>query len=199
MNIVDFTISKFNSIYDRLTPKRFYPILLGVLIVLGLSVFIIPGIPNGHDLYYHFSRLHTMAYNFRHGEIPSMVNHVAIGNYGYATGLFYPDLFLYPAVILMLCGIGIVAAYKCLIFLWMLFIAFSAYFCAKKLTASYFSAFACAILYSWSSYLSTDLFIREALGEFLSFAFLPWIILGLYEIINLERRESEKLVNTLIF
>ncbi len=183
MNIVDFTISKFNSIYDRLTPKRFYPILLGVLIVLGLSVFIIPGIPNGHDLYYHFSRLHTMAYNFRHGEIPSMVNHVAIGNYGYATGLFYPDLFLYPAVILMLCGIGIVAAYKCLIFLWMLFIAFSAYFCAKKLTASYFSAFACAILYSWSSYLSTDLFIREALGEFLSFAFLPWIILGLYEII----------------
>jgi hypothetical protein len=112
-----------------------------------------------------------------------MVNHVAIGNYGYATGLFYPDLFLYPAVILMLCGIGIVAAYKCLIFLWMLFIAFSAYFCAKKLTASYFSAFACAILYSWSSYLSTDLFIREALGEFLSFAFLPWIILGLYEII----------------
>ena len=183
MNIVDFTAEKFNSIHDRLTPRYFYPSLLGILILLGLLVLLVPGIPNGHDLYYHFSRLHAMVDNIRHGEIPSMINHGAIGNYGYATGLFYPDLFLYPAAVLMFCGLGIVAAYKCLIVLWMLFIAFSAYICARKLTLSCFGAFACAILYSWSSYLATDLFVREALGEFLSFAFTPWIILGLYEII----------------
>ena len=183
MNIVDFTITKFNSIYDRLTPKRFYPLLLGILVILGLFVFVIPGIPNGHDLYYHSTRLHTMVYNIKHAEFPAMINHAAIGNYGYATGLFYPDLFLYPTALLMLCGIGIVAAYKCFVILWMLIIAFSAYYCAKKLSHSYFGAFSVALLYSWSSYLATDLFIRAALGEFLSFAFLPWIILGLYEII----------------
>ena len=183
MNIVDFTISKFNSIYDKLTPKRFYPILLCVLIVLGLSVFIIPGIPNGHDLYYHCSRLHTMEYAFRHGEFPAMINHGAIGNYGYATGLFYPDLFLYPAVLLMLCGLNIIASYKCMIVLWMLLIALSAYYCAQKLSESFFGAFAVALLYTWSSYLASDLFIRAALGEVFSFAFFPWIILGLYEII----------------
>ena len=183
MNIVDFTITKFNSIYDRLSPKYFYPLLLSILIILGLVVFLIPGIPNGHDLYYHFTRLNTMVYNFRHGEIPSMICHDALSNYGYATGLFYPDLFLYPSLLFMLCGFGIVTAYKCFLLMWMLIIAFSAYFCAKKLTPSYFGAFACALLYTWSSYLATDLFIREAFGEFISFAFLPWIILGLYEII----------------
>ncbi len=183
MNIVDFTLAKFNSAYDALTPRRFYPLFLAILIILGLSVFLFPGIPNGHDLYYHFTRLHTMTSAFRHGEIPAMINHEAIGNYGYATGLFYPDLFLYPAALLMLCGLGIVASYKCLIVLLMLSIAFSAYYCAKKLSASYFGAFACALLYTWSSYLAADLFIRAALGEVLSFVFLPWIVLGLYEII----------------
>ena len=183
MNIVDFTIGKFNNLYDRLTPRHFYPLLLCILILFSFFIFLIPGIPNGHDLYYHFSRLHTMEAAFRHGEIPAMINHEAIGNYGYATGLFYPDLFLYPAVFLMLCGFGIVAAYKCLIVFWMLFIAFSTYYCAKKLSASDFGAFAIALLYTWSSYLANDLFLREALGEFLSFAFTPWIILGLYEII----------------
>ena len=183
MNIVDFTTSKFNSIYDGMPPKYFYPLLLCILIILGLIFLLIPGIPNGHDLYYHFTRLNTMFYNLKHSEIPSMINHAALSNYGYATGLFYPDLFLYPTVLLMFCGLGIVAAYKCFILLWMLIIGFSAYYCARKLTTSYFGAFACAILYTWSSYLATDLFIRAALGEFISFAFLPWIILGLYEII----------------
>ena len=130
MNIVDFTTSKFNSIYDGMPPKYFYPLLLCILIILGLIFLLIPGIPNGHDLYYHFTRLNTMFYNLKHSEIPSMINHAALSNYGYATGLFYPDLFLYPTVLLMFCGLGIVAAYKCFILLWMLIIGFSAYYCA---------------------------------------------------------------------
>jgi hypothetical protein len=183
MNLVDFISSRTEALQKRLTPRRFYPLLLGILTALGLACFLMPGLPNGHDLYYHFSRLHAMEVNFRLWEIPSMINHEALVGYGYATGLFYSDLFLYPCVFLMLCGMGIVAAYKCLIFAWMLFIAYSAYFCARKLSASPFGAFAAALLYTWSSYLADDLFIRAALGEFLVFAFMPWIILGLYELI----------------
>ncbi len=124
-----------------------------------------------------------MDVNLRLGEFPSMVNHEALAGYGYATGLFYSDLFLYPCQLLMLCGVGILTAYKCLIFVWTLFIAFSAYTCARKLSVSPFGAFATALLYTWSSYLATDLFVRAALGEFFVFAFMPWILLGLYELI----------------
>ena len=183
MNIVDRAAKLFDAWYDRLSPRRFYPLLLGMLVLIGLLPLLMPGMPGGHDMYYHFSRLHTMCVNFRLGEIPSMINHEALGNHGYATGLFYPDLFLYPAALLMLCGLGIVAAYKLLIVVWVLATAYSAYFCAGKLSRSHFGAFAAALLYTWSSYLATDIFTRAALGEFLVFAFMPWIILGLYEII----------------
>ena len=183
MNLVDFLDARVAAARNRLTLERFYPLLLAALVLSGLAVFLMPGIPSGNDLYYHFTRLYTMCQDFRLGEIPAMINHEALSNYGYATGLFYPDVFLYPCALLMLCGMGIVAAYKCFIAAWMLLTAFSAYFCARKLSAKPFGAFAVALLYSWSSYLATDLFIRAALGEFLVFAFMPWIVWGLYEIL----------------
>lgn len=183
MNPVDFLAARLAAVRARLTPERFYPLLLAVCVLLGLAVFLLPGIPGGNDLYYHFTRIHTMVRDFRLGEIPAMVNHEALANYGYATGLFYPDLFLYPCALLVLCGMGIVAAYKCFVAAWMLFTAFGAYACARRLSASPFGAFAAALLYSCSSYLATDLFIRAALGEFLVFAFIPWILRGLCEIL----------------
>ena len=183
MNIVDWMSSHFDSLRNRLGESRFYTSLLGVLVIVGLLPLLMPGLPSGHDLYYHLSRLHAMVVNFRLGEFPSMINHEALAGYGYATGLFYPDLFLYPAVLLMKCGLGIVAAYKCLIAIGVFAVAFSAYFCARRLSATCFGAFATAILYTWSSYLATDLFVRQAFGEFCFFVFMPWIILGLYEIV----------------
>ena len=181
MNIVDWTASRFDSLRDRLGEERFYPLMLGALLLAGLLPLLMPGIPNGHDLYYHLSRLHAMGVNFSLGEFPSMINHEALAGYGYASGLFYPDFFLYPAVLLTKCGLGIVAAYKFLIVLCTAATAYGAYFCARRLSATCFGAFATALLYTWSSYFATDLFVRAAFGEWSMFVFAPWIILGLYE------------------
>ena len=183
MNVVDWASGRFDSLRERLGEPRFYTSLLGVLVIVGLLPLLMPGLPYGHDLYYHLSRLHAMDVNFRLGEFPSMINHEALAGYGYATGLFYPDLFLYPAALLMKCGMGIVAAYKCLVVIGVFAVAYSAYFCARRLSASCFGAFATALLYTWSSYLATDLFVRQAFGECCFFIFMPWIILGLYEIV----------------
>ena len=183
MNVVDSIASRFDALRERWTPGRLYPLLLGALVLFGLFPLLMPGLPNGHDLYYHLSRLYAMDVNFRLGEFPSMVNHEALAGYGYATGLFYPDLFLYPAALLARLGLGIVAAYKCLVAAFAFAIAFSAYFCARRLSASCFGAFASALLYTWSSYLATDLFVRQAFGELCFFVFMPWVVLGLYEVV----------------
>ena len=181
MNIVDWTASRFDSMRERLGEGRFYPLMLGALLLAGILPLLMPGIPNGHDLYDHLSRLHAMGVNFSLGEFPSMINHEALAGYGYASGLFYPDFFLYPAVLLMKCGLGIVAAYKFLVVACVAATAYGAYFCARRLSATCFGAFATALLYTWSSYFAADLFVRAAFGEWSMFVFAPWIVLGLYE------------------
>ena len=183
MNIVDWTATRFDVMRERFGKERFYPFLLLLLVLAGLLPLAMPGLPNGHDLYYHLSRLHAMDVNFSLGEFPSMINHEALAGYGYATGLFYPDFFLYPAALLMKCGLGIVAAYKLLIVLCVAAVALGAYFCARRLSATCFGAFATSLLYTWSSYFAVDVFVRQAFGEWSTFVFAPWIILGLYEVV----------------
>ena len=166
----------------------FYPFLLGGLGGLGglglikLLPLLMPGIPKWHDFYYHLSHLHAMNVNLHLGEFPSMINHEALCGYGYTTGHFYPNLFMYPAHLPIQCEIGMIMAYKIFIAMEILHISLSAYYCATKISGSCLGAFISAILYTWSSYLATDIFIRETFGECCFFIFMPWIILGPYEI-----------------
>lgn len=169
---------------ERLGAARFYHVLLGLLVLAGFLPLLIPGIPQGHDLYYHFSRLEAMATGLRQGVFPIMINAGALDGYGYASGLFYPDFFFYPVALLALTGIGAVVAYKVFLVAVGLACAYSAQYAVWRISGSRFGGFAAGILYAWSSYLAVDLYIRSAVGEFTAFPFLPWIFLGLYEIIH---------------
>ena len=185
MNIVDFITEKNDSLYQRLTPGKFFPLLFICLIFIGLTPLLIPGIPYSgyHDLTYHLSRLHAMDVNLSVGEFPSVINHELKNGYGYGTGLFYPNVFLYPAVFVMKCGFSIITAYKLLIAVTVCAAALSAYYCAWKISQNHFCAFSAALLHTWSSYFAVNIFTRAAVGEYSMFVFIPWILLGLYEII----------------
>ncbi len=185
MNIIDFTTKRFDTLYLHLTPRKFYPLLLFILILIGLTPLLLPGLPNPdyQDLYYHLSRLHAMDVNFSLGEIPSMINHEVKNGYGYGTGLFYPDLFLYIPLLAMKCGFNIIAAYKLFIIIIVYAAAISAYYCALKISHDHFCAFTTSILHTWSSYSAICILFRAAIGEYSTFIFMPWILLGLYEII----------------
>jgi|GEM_PF-1804751 len=183
MNIINWVENGFERLSGKYKPGLFYPVLLGILITLGFSVLLIPGIPDGHDLYYHLSRLQAMVDGARNGVFPVMLNHSAMNGYGYASGLFYPDIFLNIIVLLSLCGIKLIAAYKIFLFIWGLFTAYSAYYAGKRISGNAFAGFACGLLYMWSSYAAVDFFTRSALGEILAFPFFPWVMLGLFETI----------------
>lgn len=189
MNIVTIVAACNDRLLQRLGSSRFYPILLAVLCLVGLVPLLLPGLPMGHDMYYHFSRLHAMCEGLRSGVFPVMINASALQGYGYASGLFYPDFFLYPVALLGVAGLSLVNAYKMFIVALVLANAFSAYVVAWKIGKDHFVAFAAGLLYTWSSYFVVDVFIRAALGEMTAFPFLPWILLGFYEVIYRDWRK----------
>jgi uncharacterized membrane protein YfhO len=48
-------------------------------------------------------------------------------------------------------------------------------------------------------YHLNDMYIRNALGEFLSFIFIPLVFLGLYNLLNKEKREWLLIVGAVRF
>ena len=109
-------------------------IKLLIIIDLILCIFLFTkGISIGQDLAYHLSRIDGLAYTMKSGDILSYIHCIEglgntinldnkaawinknLGNYGYANGLFYGNLFIYiPAILTVL--IGVIGSYKLLIF-----------------------------------------------------------------------------------
>ena len=63
------------------------------------------------------------------------------------------------------------------------------YYVAMKIFKTKQIAWLSAILYTFSLYRLTDIYVRGALGELLTFIFLPLIIAGLYEVIFDENKK----------
>ena len=195
MNNIFLNISFF---CDKLVRKYgdtfFYSTLLVTLGCIGLIPLLYPGIPQGHDLFFHLARLQGMLDALNEGIFPIRVNFSALDGYGYASDLFYPDFFAYIPVFFAKMGLSLIIAYKLFLFIWWFFAAFSMYLSLTKMGVEKFGAFAGALLYGWSSYFATDIFNRAAFGEVLAFPFIPMAILGLYNLIYANPKNNLPLI-----
>ncbi|WP_029903172.1 hypothetical protein [Prevotella sp. 10(H)] len=164
--------------------KSHFWIFFFVLILLSLAMtyLYLPFIP-GHDSYFHFRRLQALMDSI--GESPFLIymDYTAIEGYGYFTKGFYPDFVLIPfAIIGKITNLDF--AYHFMIFTMTVLCGVFTYIAVNRMYKSTYAASVSAILYTFALYRLLDLFHRGALGEAVSFTFVPLAILGIYEIIK---------------
>lgn len=120
----------------------------------------------------------------KNGQIPVLIHSELLDGLEYGNPLFYPELFLYiPTTIVLLSGMSIMTSYK--IFIWIItfFTFITMYITSKKITKSKMISMISCLLYTLSLYRFTDIYIRAAVGEILSFTFMPLILYGIYDIL----------------
>lgn len=189
MRIIRNIDNKSLKFYNEIEHKK---IIISIFIFVCLYsslLLLIPGIPRGHDLTFHLSRVSAISDGLRLGEFPVKVYPNYFGGYGYANGLFYGDIFLYFPAVLCLLGLSVITSYKIFLFVCAICTAVSIYICVKSISKSRFAATLSMILYTLSSYRAVDVYIRAAIGEVLAFIFIPIVILGVYEIIYNDKRK----------
>ena len=163
---------------------------------LFLSVFSIywvwlkgPTYFNGDDLAFHLARIEGLAQSISSGEFLPRINYFLAEGMGYPTGIFYPELFLYPGAILRYFGFSVVTSYQLYLIL-LNFVTFViAYNCFYSVNKSKWGAFLFSVIYGLSSYRMSDVLYRAALGESLAFLFFPLIYVGIYQIIYGDKKK----------
>ncbi|MBD8387617.1 hypothetical protein [Dysgonomonas sp. BGC7] len=136
----------------------------------------------GHDYYFNTIRFGVLIDNLKSGTYPIYIDSNALDGYGYFTKAFYPDLILLPFALLgILTGAGF--AYLAMIFSLTILCGLFMYKAMNTVFESSVVATIGSILYTFSAYHLFDWYNRGALGEAISFTFLPIIFLGLYQII----------------
>ena len=177
--IETFFSKQFNKIFKN---NRNTIIFISLLSLISCLFLLKSGIIKGHDLEYHLSRISAISNCLKNGDLKALI-HDGFYGYGYANGLFYSNLFLYFPAFLNSLGINVIVCYKIFLVLCTLLTTYSMYFCVKRISKSNSIAAIASLLFVFCSYRICDVMVRAAVGEILSFIFIPIIILGLYEII----------------
>ena len=137
-----------------------------------------------HDLGYHLNRIVQISEGLSSGRFPILIHSGLLHGLGYANPLFYPELFLYiPAICISVLHLHALTAYKLFLIIISFFTFSSAYFATKKIFEKKEIAYLSGILYTFSLYRLTDIYVRGALGELIAFIFVPLLVYGLYNVI----------------
>ncbi|MCR5186448.1 MAG: YfhO family protein [Clostridia bacterium] len=137
-----------------------------------------------HDLGYHLNRIMQISDAINGGRFPILIHSGLLHNLGYANPLFYPELFLYiPAILISITHIHALTAYKLFLIIISFFTFLSMYYASNKIFEKKEIAYLSGILYTFSLYRLTDIYVRGALGELIAFIFLPLLIYGLYNVL----------------
>ena len=148
--------------------KRIFEILF---IIVVSSIFMIPYLGNdiyvgaGHDLTYHLNRLIGLKDAIMEGQILPKIYPYANNGFGYASPLFYCDVFLIPFAFLEILGISTVISYKVMCFAITMFTAVSVLFICRKVFHRKYLPYIAVIAYIFNGYYICDFYARSALGE----------------------------------
>lgn len=139
---------------------------------------------SGHDLPFHLLRIEGIKDALRSGQFPVRIQPDWFQGYGYASSIFYGDIFLYIPAIIRLFGFPLQTAYK----IYVVFINFATciitYYCFKSMLRSEYAALIGSMLYVLSPYRLGNIYIRGAVGEYTAMAFFSLILAGLYLIMT---------------
>ncbi len=177
------------------TKKKIIDIIKFIIITFALSVFACQAYLNNmliytHDLGYHLNRIIQISKNLDLGIFPSFIHSGLLNNLGYANSIFYPEIFLYiPAILMSLFDLHVLTVYKIFLIIITFFTFSSMYISTKGIFKKKEIAWVASLLYTFSLYRLTDVYVRGAIGELLAFIFIPIIFYGLYEIIFGENKK----------
>ena len=144
----------------------------------------------GHDLQFHISRIISLAEGIREMQIPHRMQFEMLNGYGYASPLFYGELFLLLPAVLYNFYVPVQTCYQvfavgvnfctCIISFW----------CFTRMSQDWKKGLFGAGLYTLSAYRLTNVLLRAAVGEYTAMMFLPLLVYGFWNIYTKQADEK---------
>ncbi len=138
---------------------------------------------NGHDIEYHLLRIESLKEGILIGRPFLKVNTLFYGGAGYASTLFYSDLFMHIPALLRVIGVGIGKSFHIYTAIIFVLCYISTFYCVWKMSMSKFAASIAAVLLTLCPYHMDDMLVRTACGENAAFIFIPLAIYGVFNVL----------------
>lgn len=175
-----------NKFLDKIQQNKKYHFWLFFAVLLFLSalmMYFYQPLCTGSDFFFHYRRFQALMDGLKDSPFLIYTDYTAIDGYGYFTKAFYSDVILIPfALVGNLTNAAF--AYEFMIFTMTVLCGVFTYITINSIYKNTYAAAIGAILFTFAIYRLFDIYHRAALGEALSFTFIPIVFLGIYQIIK---------------
>lgn len=171
---------KIKEFYNKDICK--YMILLVVTIILCIPMF-----SNKLNIYYddgiqHIARAIGTEMSMKDGTLFGNIINNFSNSFGYSWNLFYGSLTTFGIIVFRCLTGSYIYGYKIFMGLTLFLSGITMYMLVNKITEKSDVALLAGIFYLSFPYHLTDLYTRNAVGEFVAFIFIPLVFLGLYNL-----------------
>lgn len=174
---------------NELIQKAIHSKSIGYVIIFIVSSIIIAPIfsmdlTQNNEAKLHMARILSIDSIIKDGIFPPIIDYSHMNGFGYALNLFYGPLTTYiPIILLNILGTSGLAL-KVFTFFTVLLSGITMYRFIFAVTKRKSMATIGAIIYMSAPYKLSNIYSRNAVGEYTAFIFIPLVFEGLYNIIN---------------
>lgn len=158
--------------------------LLAVIFGLSCTNLLTDYFPLGDDVYFHLNRIEGIAREWEMGHFPARMESYCMYGMGYPMSIMYPEVFLWPAVLLRGIGFDLSFCLKAEIAFINLLTTLLSYESFRHIFKSRRIGLFGSAIYTLSVYRLYNVYDRMALGEFIAMTFLPLICWGLTRVFS---------------
>ncbi len=169
----------------KLKLKKYIPYIVILIVSLLLCFnFFRLNLSEFNEARIHIARITSIKEVIMNKIFPSFISAKHMSGFGYALNIFYGPITTYiPIFLSFICGSSIMAL-KVFTLLTVILAGFMMYNFVLKISKNKLLALVSALIYIAAPYKLTDIYSRNAVGEYTAFMFIPLVFNGIYEFIN---------------
>lgn len=169
---------------EKFKKNKYVPYIIILLSSLIISfVFFTMNLSEYNEARIHIGRIIAIKEVLFKGIFPSFISPKHMLGFGYALNIFYGPITTYIPILFSFFNNSSIVGLKIFTFLTVLFSGITMYKFLLKISKRRLVALLGAIIYIIAPYKLTDIYSRDAVGEYTAFIFIPLVFLGLYEIL----------------
>ena len=176
---------------DKIIRCKYMPYILMILLtaVICIPIFTM-NLFLRNEATLHMARIISIDEVLKDGVFPPIIDYKFMNGFGYALNLFYGPLTTYiPIVIYNIFGTAGLS-FKVFSILTVIVSFIAMYKCTYSITKRRSISTISALLYISMPYKLSNIYSRNAIGEFTALIFVPIVFEGLYNILNGDKKKS---------
>jgi len=166
-----------------MTKRKIFLVAFILALIVCLPLFV-NKIPWQHDIFFHLSRLEGLATSIKEFNFFPRIYLYKNTSYGYASPLFYCDIFLYVPALLYIIGVPLLWVYVLTILICTLFSIYNMGILIKEFHNHFSPIFVGQMLFAFCQYRFLDIHVRGAFGEIFALIFIPLLLKYLYRFVE---------------